>query len=158
MISLAGNWPWHLRQVVSGLTCLRRVNPASACGRCRRRRALGFFAVVLALVAGGAGELHQLLRHRRHQVAAMEAVLLAAVGAGELVPGEAVGGAQAGRGRRTRLVLQYFLVAGQALGIRRRLDCRLEMQRAVAGAKHVLPPVSASRSRSLAWRASAPAL
>lgn len=65
----------------------------------------------------------------------MEAVLLAAVGAGELVPGEAVGGANSGRGRRTRLVLQYLLVAGQTLGVRRRLDGRLEMQRAVAGTK-----------------------
>jgi hypothetical protein len=27
MTSFAGIWPWHLRQVVSGLTCLRRVKP-----------------------------------------------------------------------------------------------------------------------------------
>jgi hypothetical protein len=130
MTSLTGIWPWHLRQVVSGLTCLRSVNPVSPCawrwpkipappradhgpdGRCCSAGS----SVAGPAGSPGAGDGRCPARRCRCWCAGTRP------GCRRPWP----------RGRGDpQLVFQHFLVTGEALLVRCRIDGRLEMQRAV---------------------------
>ena len=84
-------------------------------------------------MAGVAGKAHQLPGHRRDQMAAVEGILLAAVGRAPLVPGQAGTRLDPGRRGFAHLVLEDFAVTGQALLVARALDGWFEMDGIVGG-------------------------
>ncbi len=120
-------WPWHFRQVVSTLTCLRSVKSVVACGVEVAEEPGASSRGSLPLVAGTAAQVHQLPGHRRKQMATVESLLRTGIGAQLLIPGLAGGGTDAGRRGFAHRVLEHLAMAGQALGIGRRVDGRLEM-------------------------------
>lgn len=92
-------------------------------------RRWGFLAWIVALVAGRAFHVHQLLRQGAVEVAPVEIHLRSLIGGYPLIPGLAFRGFDTGRRARPYLLSDDFLMASQALLIGCRVDGWLEVNR-----------------------------
>lgn len=92
-------------------------------------RRWGFLARIVALVAGRAFHVHQLLRQGAVKVASMEIHLRSLIGGYALIPGLAFRRFDTGGRARQNLLADDFLMTSQALLIGGRVNGRFEVNR-----------------------------